>query len=167
VQTHVVASNRHARAAIVEAAKTAGHSAEDHGPLPVSDAAACGETLAKELLSLARGIHVWGGETTVKLPDHPGHGGRNQHLALSAARVLAGQQGWALLSGASDGSDGNDDAGALVDSGTLERGGDAGYDASDCLARAAAGDFLEGSGDLLHTGPTGTNVMDFVIGYKY
>jgi glycerate 2-kinase len=166
VQTHVIASNRHARAAIVIAARAAGHAAEDHGPLPVSDAAACGDTLAKELLALPRGIHVWGGETTVKLPEHPGQGGRNQHLALSAARILAGRQGVLILSGASDGSDGNDDAGAIVDGGTFERGRDAGYDASACLVRAAAGDFLEGSGDLLHTGPTGTNVMDLVIGYK-
>jgi hydroxypyruvate reductase len=166
LQTHVVASNRHARAAIVAAAKAAGHAAEDHGPLPVSDAAVCGETLARRLLSAPRGIHVWGGETTVKLPDDPGHGGRNQHLALAAAKVLAGKEGLFLLSGASDGSDGNDDAGALVDGGTLERGGDAGYDAPECLQRAAAGDFLEGSGDLLHTGPTGTNVMDLVIAYR-
>jgi glycerate 2-kinase len=165
-QTHVLASNRHARAAIVTAAKAAGCAAEDHGPLPVSDAAACGESLARELSMLPRGIHVWGGETTVKLPEDPGHGGRNQHLALSAARVLAGKGDLFLLSGASDGSDGNDDAGALVDGGTLERGSDAGYDALQCLQRAAAGDFLEGSGDLLHTGPTGTNVMDLVIAYR-
>ena len=31
------------------------------------------------------GVHVWGGETTVRLPENPGRGGRNQHLALSAA----------------------------------------------------------------------------------
>ena len=166
VQSHVVASNRHARAAIVAAAQTSGHAAQDHGPLPVSDAALCGETLAKELLALPPGIHVWGGETTVKLPEHPGTGGRNQHLALSAARMLAGREGVYLLSGASDGSDGNDDAGALVDGGSLERGIDAGHDAQECLKPAAAGEFLEGSGDLLHTGPTGTNVMDLIIATK-
>ena len=49
----------------------------------------------------------------MKLPEDPGHGGRNQHLALSAAAVLTGKSGMFLLSGASDGSDGNDDAGAL------------------------------------------------------
>ena len=166
VETHVIASNRHARAAIVEAAKAAGHPAEDHGPLPAADAAACGESLARTLLSLAPGIHVWGGETTVKLPEDPGQGGRNQHLALSAAQALAGKRAVFLLSCASDGSDGNDDAGALVDGGTLERGRDAGYDAAECLRRAAAGSFLEGSGDLLHTGLTGTNVMDLVIACK-
>jgi glycerate 2-kinase len=103
----------------------------------------------------------------VKLPEDPGQGGRNQHLALSAARTFGEREDVFLLSGASDGSDGNDDAGALVDGGTLQRGRDAGYDAAECLRRAAAGELLEGSGDLLHTGPTGTNVMDIVIGYKH
>jgi glycerate 2-kinase len=166
VESFVIASNRHARAAVVEAARAAGHIAQDRGPLPLSDAAACGESIARELISAPSGIYVWGGETTVKLPADPGQGGRSQHLALSAARLLAGRQGISLLAAATDGSDGNDDAGALVDGESLERGRDAGYDADLCLMRAAAGEFLEASGDLLHTGPTGTNVMDLMIGYK-
>jgi hydroxypyruvate reductase len=80
--------------------------------------------------------------------------------------VLAGRQDIYLLAAATDGSDSGEDAGALVDGQSLERGADAGYDAHDCLKRAAAGEFHEASGDLLHTGPTGTNVMDLVIGYK-
>jgi glycerate 2-kinase len=166
VETFVIASNRHARAAVVQAARAAGHEAQDHGPLPVADALACGETIARELMRASTGIHVWGGESTVRLPPDPGAGGRNQHLALAAARGIAGQQDIFLLAAATDGSDGSDDAGALVDGESLERGRDAGYDADLCLQRAAAADFLEGSGDLLHTGPTGTNVMDLVIGYK-
>jgi len=35
-----------------------------------------------------------------------------------------------------------------------------------CLSQANAGTFLEASGDLVHTGPTGTNVMDLVLAYK-
>jgi glycerate 2-kinase len=35
-----------------------------------------------------------------------------------------------------------------------------------CLSRADAGTFLEASGDLVQTGPTGTNVMDLVLAYK-
>jgi hydroxypyruvate reductase len=167
VESHIVASNRHAREAVAAAARGAGYPVHEHGVFPLTDAAVCGEALARALLTGSAGVHVWGGETTVKLPENPGQGGRNQHLALAAARTLAGHAGLFLLSAASDGSDGaTDDAGALVDGGSLERGADAGYDAEDCLKRAAAGDFLEGSGDLVHTGPTGTNVMDLVIGYK-
>jgi hydroxypyruvate reductase len=55
-------------------------------------------------------------------------------------------------------------AGALVDSGTVERGRAAGLDPLRALASASSGEFLAASGDLLTTGPTGTNVGDLVIG---
>ena len=72
-----------------------------------------------------------------------------------------------LLAAGTDGSDGStEDAGALVDGGTLERGTLGGLDPRDCLARADAGRFLAASGDLIHTGSTGTNVMDLVLGLK-
>ena len=72
-----------------------------------------------------------------------------------------------LLCGATDGSDGpGEDAGALIDSGSLERAAAEGYAAVDCLARADAGSLLEAAGDLISTGPTGTNVNDLVIGLK-
>jgi hydroxypyruvate reductase len=112
-------------------------------------------------------VHIWGGETTVALPESPGQGGRNQQFALAAARVISGREDILLLAVGTDGADGvTDDAGALVDGGSLSRGEDGGYDAEDCLKRAAAADFLGASGDLIHTGPTGSNVMDLIIGYK-
>jgi len=167
VEAHIVASNGIARQVVAAAARQAGQAVQVHDQLPANEAAACGEVVARFLLQAPKGVHVWGGETTVKLPKHPGLGGRNQHLALAAARRMAGHGNIFLLSAGTDGSDGaSDDAGALVDGGSLERGGDAGYDAADCLARADSGAFLEGSGDLIHTGPTGTNVMDLIIGYK-
>ncbi|UCE89164.1 MAG: hydroxypyruvate reductase, partial [Pseudomonadota bacterium] len=112
-------------------------------------------------------LHIWGGETTLKLPPNPGRGGRNQTLALAAARRLAGSSGIALLAAGTDGTDGpTDDAGAMVDGDTVVRGRDAGFAANECLARADAGTFLEGAGDLVNTGPTGTNVMDLVLAVK-
>lgn len=110
-------------------------------------------------------LHLWGGETTPVLPPRPGRGGRNQHLALCCARRIAGRSGFSILCAATDGSDGNSsDAGGLVDGGTIGRGEDAGLDAAHSLAGADAGTFLEASGDLVSTGPTGTNVTDLVIG---
>ncbi len=132
------------------------------------DAASTGTQLARRLLDeLPAGIHIWGGETTVTLPDAPGRGGRNQHLALAAAGVLAGHTGVCLLAIGTDGSDGpTEDAGALVDGGTLRRGELSGLDAGEQLRRADSGAFLEASGDLISTGPTGTNVRDLVIAWK-
>ena len=93
--------------------------------------------------------------------------GRNQHLALAAAGVLAGRNDVCLLAIGTDGSDGpTEDAGALVDGGTLRRGELSGLDAAEQLRRADSGAFLEASGDLISTGPTGTNVRDLVIAWK-
>jgi hydroxypyruvate reductase len=112
-------------------------------------------------------VTIWGGETTVQLPPAPGVGGRNQHLALAAACVLAGSDSCYLLAAGTDGSDGpTEDAGALVDGCTLQRAALEGFDAESSLAAANAGPLLEASGDLIATGPTGTNVMDLVIGLK-
>lgn len=119
-------------------------------------------------LALSDGaLQVWGGESTVRLPRRPGRGGRNQHLALAAARLLVVHDDLTLLAAGTDGTDGpTDDAGAVVDSTTVERGTLGGFDADDCLSRADSGRFLEAAGDLLHTGPTGTNVGDLVLGLK-
>jgi len=120
-----------------------------------------------ELATADPAMHVWGGESTVRLPRKPGKGGRNQHLALAAARLLVVHDDLTLLAAGTDGSDGSTtDAGALIDSQTVERGTLAGFDADECLARADSATFLEASGDLLHTGATGTNVGDLVLALK-
>ena len=120
-----------------------------------------------ELLLGAAQLCLWGGESTVRLPARPGRGGRNQHLALAAARLLAGQPELLLLAAGTDGIDGvTEDAGALVDGETCARITLAALDPEAALAAADAGTALAASGDLLHTGPTGTNVGDIVIGLK-
>ncbi len=112
-------------------------------------------------------VRVWGGESTVRLPEHPGRGGRNQHLALAAARLIAGYPELMLLAAGTDGSDGaTEDAGAVVDAETCGRIALTGLDPDECLRRADSGTALEAAGALLRTGPTGTNVADLVIGLK-
>ncbi len=111
-----------------------------------------------------------GGETTVTLRGE-GRGGRNQELALAAALTLAripeGER-IVLASLATDGSDGpTDSAGGLVDGGTVARGRAAGLDAAAHLAGNDAYPFLAATGDLLHTGPTQTNVNDLIAVFVY
>ncbi|MEW8660281.1 MAG: DUF4147 domain-containing protein [Candidatus Thiodiazotropha endolucinida] len=131
------------------------------------DAADRGKSLAQELLQGPPGIVIWGGETTVALPPNPGQGGRNQHLALAAARELTGTRDCYLLAAGTDGSDGpTEDAGAVVDGGTVARAALHGETPERAIANADSGRFLEASGDLISTGPTGTNVMDLVIGLR-
>jgi len=80
---------------------------------------------------------------------------------------MAGEKDQYFLASGTDGTDGpGEDAGAVVDSDTVKRGLSCGYDAGQALRSADAGTFLEATGDLIATGPTGTNVMDLAIGLK-
>lgn len=122
---------------------------------------------AHELDLYPQAVQIWGGESVVRLPEQPGQGGRNQHLALAAARSIAGRRDLLLLAAGTDGTDGvTDDAGALVDGDTCGRIALAELDVEECLRLADSGTALARAGDLIHTGPTGTNVGDLVIGLK-
>jgi hydroxypyruvate reductase len=167
IERIIVASVDHAVSAVCDAAQNwnldvrkAAHRFDD-------DAARLAVRFTHELHLNSAQVCVWGGESTVQLPHNPGRGGRNQHLALAAARLLAGQPNMLLLAAGTDGTDGvTEDAGALVDGETCARLALAELDADDCLRRADAATALAASGDLIHTGPTGTNVGDLVIGLK-
>jgi glycerate 2-kinase len=140
-----------------------------HAPVRRFDdsAARLAARFAHELSLTPAQLCVWGGESTIVLPEHPGRGGRNQHLALAAARLIAGHAELLLLAVGTDGSDGvTDDAGALVDGESCSRLTLAHLDADTCLRGADSAAALAASGDLVHTGPTGTNVGDLVIGLK-
>jgi len=168
VRVEVIASLRSAMDSAAEAARAMGLMVTLHPALLTGDAADAGRLCAQALAASAPGtLHVWGGETTVVMPPQPGRGGRCQQLALAAAQEIAGRDEIWLLAGATDGTDGpGDEAGALVDGQSIFRGHAEGLDISDCLGRADSGRFLEASGDLIQTGPTGTNVMDLVLGLQ-
>ena len=104
------------------------------------------------------------GETTLKVTGS-GRGGRNQEFALVAAMELDGIPNVSLLASGTDGTDGpTDAAGAFADGNTIARAQAAGLDAGEMLANNDSNSFFAGLGDLHVTGPTGTNVMDLIIG---
>tara|TARA_B100001123_G_scaffold314375_1_gene351805 strand:- start:951 stop:2309 length:1359 start_codon:yes stop_codon:yes gene_type:complete len=108
---------------------------------------------------------IAGGETTVTVRGD-GKGGRNQELALAGAIQLSGWGEVVLFSGGTDGTDGpTDAAGAVADSETISRSEQAGLSAIGFLKNNDAYHFFKPLGDLVMTGPTGTNVADvaFVI----
>ncbi len=110
-------------------------------------------------------VCIWGGETTVKLPKNAGKGGRNQHLALSAAIEMDGLNDIHLLAAGTDGSDGMTMAtGAIVNGLTVTQGNQHNMKAEDYLLNADSNSFFEETDSLITTGATGTNVMDLVIG---
>jgi len=167
LRRRVVASLDQAMNAAQRAAEAQGLRVKRHDRRFSGPAVELATRLCHELALSTEQLHVWGGESTVQLPATPGRGGRNQHLALAAARLLVSHAGMALLAVATDGTDGSTpDAGGLVDGGTIERGTLDGLDVDENLRKADSGTFLEAAGDLVHTGPTGTNVGDLVLGYK-
>lgn len=168
VQFEIIARLDDAKRAAAEAARQLGFRVVLHPAFIDGDALEAGTRLAQTLLAAPAGeLQVWGGETTIKLPPQPGRGGRNQSLALAAALALHGREHVWFLSAGTDGTDGPTvDAGALVDGGTITRGEAEALSARQALASADAGKFLEASGDLVQTGPTGTNVMDLMLGLR-
>ena len=110
---------------------------------------------------------IAGGETTVTLRGN-GRGGRNQELALAAARELDGLRDVMLITLATDGEDGpTDAAGAVVTDGTLQRANEIGLRYESFLANNDSYVFFSRLNDLIHTGHTGTNVNDltFLFGF--
>ncbi|MEO5888071.1 MAG: MOFRL family protein [Anaerolineales bacterium] len=106
---------------------------------------------------------ITGGETTVTI-NGEGKGGRNQELALAAVKELAGLEDAMLISLATDGDDGpTDAAGAVVTGDSAQRAALLGLDAAAYLSRNDAYPFFDALGDLLKTGPSGTNVNDLVF----
>jgi glycerate 2-kinase len=95
-----------------------------------------------------------------------GIGGRNLETALrlSMSPGLLNSEPFVALCAGTDGTDGNSPAaGAIVDSTTMERARAIGLDPQDSLNRSDAYSFFVALGDVIATGPTGTNVRDIRI----
>lgn len=118
--------------------------------------------LAHALRRDARLCLITAGETTVAVRGG-GKGGRNQELAAAAGIELDGISAL-LASVGTDGIDGpTDAAGAVATGTTLTRARTLALDPLDALARNDTYPFFHTLGDLVRTGPTGTNVMDLQL----
>ena len=77
---------------------------------------------------------------------------------------MAGKSGVVFVSFGTDGVDGpTDAAGALVDAETVSRGRSVGMEATAYLGNNDSNRYFAKLGDLVTTGPTGTNVNDVMI----
>lgn len=165
IERVVVANVDDAVRAVVGAAAARGLRLEPGSRRFAADVPAVAANFLAALRATTADGLVWGGESTVLLAPQPGRGGRNTHLALALARGLHGNEPCTMLAAGTDGTDGpTEDAGAIVDERTVERAELAGVDVELAWRRCDSGTALEASGDLIHTGPTGTNVGDILIG---
>jgi glycerate-2-kinase len=124
--------------------------------------------IAKEIISSNNPVQrpaglIIGGETTVTVTGR-GIGGRNQEICLASALRISGLKGVAVASISTDGIDGpTDAAGAIVDGNTIFHSELKGLDAEKYLHNNDSYSFFKEIGDLIYTGPTGTNVNDISI----
>jgi hydroxypyruvate reductase len=164
----VIGDNRTALEAAIGAAVVAGYVVDRWRDLH-GEADDVARALSAHLAAIesARVCVIAGGEPVVTVRGR-GRGGRAQQAALAMAleldRLGRDRRIMALFAG-TDGIDGpTDAAGAFVSPRTVERAREAGLDPGTALKRNDAYPLFAALGDLLMTGPTGTNVSDIFIG---
>jgi hydroxypyruvate reductase len=168
VQNIIIGDNKLAAQAALKQAEQEGFQAEILTNELQGEARQAGRDLARRLRAASSTKNrpfclIAGGETTVTLKGD-GKGGRNQELALAAVDELAGLKDVILIALATDGDDGpTDAAGAVVTGESARRAESLGLDAASHLSRNDAYPFFGTLGDLLETGPTGTNVNDLIF----
>lgn len=170
VQTVIVGSNLKSLVAAKKKAKEIGYNAI------VLSSQVNGEAreVAKVISSIAFEIEkfglpikrpaciIFGGETTVTV-EGTGKGGRNTETALSFAMEIINHDIIGLFCG-TDGIDGpTDAAGAICDGNTRKRSRKMDVSAREYITNNDSYHFFDKMGDLMVTGPTGTNVMDLGI----
>lgn len=166
----VVGSRRDAMSGAAEAARRLGYAVTRIAEPVIGEARVAGAGHPARAASAAGApagpwCVVSSGETTVTVTGG-GRGGRNQELALAAVETMDRLGADAVLASVgTDGVDGpTDAAGALVDSATRLRARNLGLDAPVAyLAENDAYRYFDRLGDLVRTGPTGTNVGDLQV----
>jgi len=170
VTNFIVGNNSIASGKAVERAEALGYSSLLLSTMVEGEARHVGAVcagIAQEIHASGRPISapaavVLGGETTVTVKGR-GKGGRNQELALSAAIGIRGLKA-ALAALATDGIDGpTDAAGAIADGMTYEKASSINLSVDKHLSENDSYSFFKSLGDLIITGPTGTNVNDIIL----
>ena len=168
VETHITGSVRELCTAAAAQCRALGYD-----PVILTDSLSCEAREAGSFLAAvaqyqaricqAPCAFIAGGETVVHITG-TGKGGRNQELALSAARGLSGIPNAVLFSVGSDGTDGpTDAAGGIVDGSTRDALLAQGIRIEAVLQQNDAYTALDRVGGLIRTGPTGTNVNDVAV----
>ena len=164
----LLGSNRTALAAAREEAEDRGYAVRQVAEEVEGEARSVGKSHAEAMLKSTPETPtcwLWGGETTVTVTGD-GKGGRNQEVALGAARAMEdASRPTVLLSGGTDGIDGpTDAAGAWATPKTTEKARAVDCTPKDHLRQNNAYPFFDAIDQLLRSGPTHTNVMDVHVG---
>ena len=85
IDTHVIAKLDDAKLACKVHGKKLNYDTYLHENFIEGDVNDLADYFSEFLDNCEKGLHIWGGESSVQLPENPGRGGRNQQLALLMA----------------------------------------------------------------------------------
>lgn len=121
------------------------------------------KVLGKSLIenSPSHTVIAAGGETTVKVNNPNGKGGRNQELVLGVVESLGNQI--TIASFDSDGWDNTEFGGAIGDFKTLEKAKELNLNMQEYLSQNNSFEFFQKTGDGILTGRLPTNIADLII----
>ena len=105
-------------------------------------------------------VILGGGEIRLKITGESGSGGRNSYLAMKS---IVNIDNYTFCSIASDGSDNGDSAGAISDKSTLAKIEQLGLNLNDYIENFDSFELFDKLGDIIFTGPTGSNVSDLML----
>lgn len=111
-------------------------------------------------------VLLLGGDTTPRVPDNAGKGGRNQHFAAVSMLAMQGfRSPWLVASAGTDGTDYiTGVAGAIVDDLSLEHARSAGINVEQYINSFDSNTLFDRIGrSLIVTGPTSTDVSDIIL----
>jgi glycerate 2-kinase len=166
---HIIGNNRLVLNAMAEEAKELGFNPVVATAELQGNTGEAANLIARKILSgKYKGYDaiLLGGETTPRLPENPGKGGRNQHYAAVSMLAMKPYPGyWVTASAGTDGSDYLPDvAGAIVDNETLLRATSKGINVREYIDGFDSNTLFQKIGrSLIVTGNTGTNVSDVMI----
>ena len=155
-------SNLTALNAMKEKAETQGIKTEIYSDKFQSDAELAGIALIKK--TSAHSILLAGGETTVKVMNKDGKGGRNQEVVLSSLYEL--DEDTVIAAFDSDGWDNSPVAGAIGDIKTLEKAKKLGLNPEEYLKENNSLVFFRNLRDAIITDRLPSNVSDLIIIYR-
>ncbi|HEC89540.1 MAG TPA: DUF4147 domain-containing protein [Thermoplasmatales archaeon] len=162
VKNIIVANNEKACLSAALYARKIGYNSSIITTKLTGEAKETGVNLIKKIPLVLDRVFIAGGETTVTVKGN-GKGGRNQEMVLGCIDLLEDTP-LVFTSFATDGIDGDSDAaGAIADGYTKSKANKNNLNPRDYLEDNNSYVCFKNLGDLLLTGPTGTNVMDIQV----
>ena len=160
VDNILLGSNKVALEAMKQKAEELGYNTYIEDTKLEGEARMVGKNLiSKEYLPLS--CHLWGGETTVRVKNNQGMGGRNQEFVLGALPYIKDRM--VVIGAASDGWDNSNIAGAIADYDLYAKVLDEGIDCEKYLEENNSYNFFKQVGGHIDTGRTGSNVADLYM----